>query len=451
MSDAGDAIVVYVPAADMPAWRRTLDALNAKAARFGLSPIEVLSQVPARFARVPVYHERSGDLVGVQLERVADAAWAPPQNLGIVKALRITLQGPRIQLGHWQVVGLLEAAAGGGLVFMTSQDPADRAAAAARRECPAVCEHCGLSRNRNASFLLRDTEGGGYKQVGSTCLQDFAGIDPAAALWLLEMYHACGERETLSAQSSEHIAVYDVRDLLRRVAFLVAEQGFVSQGKARDTGDRPTWDLAVELPRTLHHKPIEAARYAAAEERDVATVQATLDWARTMKPATDFEINLQALLAGEVVRPESRLLATVAAAVPAYQRAARPVKDTAGHVSEPVGTCGDAWQGRLRLERLVPFETGFGIGFRINFTDEVGNRLSWKTSRCPAELNTKAYGRVFEGACKIKAHGEFKGVRTTEITHLKFMGWADALEQVPEAAAEAGPGEGLRVDAGVTR
>lgn len=45
------------------------------------------------------------------------------------------------------------------------------------------CDHCGAKRHRSVTYMCKH-ESGEYRQVGSTCLKDYTGIDPsAAALW----------------------------------------------------------------------------------------------------------------------------------------------------------------------------------------------------------------------------------------------------------------------------
>ncbi|MCP4156674.1 MAG: hypothetical protein GY757_53670 [bacterium] len=46
------------------------------------------------------------------------------------------------------------------------------------------CQHCGHRRRRNKSFLMRHLVTGQYKEVGSTCIKDFFGHDPAPFLFM---------------------------------------------------------------------------------------------------------------------------------------------------------------------------------------------------------------------------------------------------------------------------
>lgn len=44
------------------------------------------------------------------------------------------------------------------------------------------CDHCHHNRRRNKTFIVKSVESGETKQVGSTCLKEFLGIDPADLL-----------------------------------------------------------------------------------------------------------------------------------------------------------------------------------------------------------------------------------------------------------------------------
>src|SRR3546814_18345978 len=53
---------------------------------------------------------------------------------------------------------------------------------------PVRCDHCKTKRQRRLAYLLKDAETSEVLQVGSSCLQDFTGVDPAAVLFLAQLY-----------------------------------------------------------------------------------------------------------------------------------------------------------------------------------------------------------------------------------------------------------------------
>ncbi len=57
---------------------------------------------------------------------------------------------------------------------------------------PIVCEHCHIKRKRNAGFVVQDASDNTL-MVGSSCLKDFIGVDPAAAVNSIEFASTIAE------------------------------------------------------------------------------------------------------------------------------------------------------------------------------------------------------------------------------------------------------------------
>lgn len=58
-------------------------------------------------------------------------------------------------------------------------------------KCPSYCEHCRTNHYRRNTFIVRG-ENGNEKQVGSTCLKDYCGINPNIFVHFHEL-EACME------------------------------------------------------------------------------------------------------------------------------------------------------------------------------------------------------------------------------------------------------------------
>ncbi|KLB22913.1 hypothetical protein SM77512_22195, partial [Xanthomonas hortorum pv. gardneri] len=176
-----------VPAAKMPEFTKRLEALNTKA---------------------------------------ADA-------VGLIDMHSLLLRFPLVKLGDWHVVAQLDATpAAGALVFAVTDGAADRAEAARRRDHPMHCEHCHTARARKQIYLLRNSSTGTYQQVGSTCLQDFTGIDPARALFLAKLADFERYADALGDQAAAGVAgAVATLDYLARVLFLCESSSFIPVGK----------------------------------------------------------------------------------------------------------------------------------------------------------------------------------------------------------------------------
>ncbi len=249
-----DDSIVLVEPGQMTAFRKRLDALNKKAIAFGLEPIRIISTEEVIYQRRYEQTGRDYDTTVVSLVPVRKGAVinAP------VLLNRVHIEYPEVKLGNWRVIGKLEAIEDGNLTFSISRDPANVAVLIDRADHPIECEHCKTKRIRNDGFVLRDNESGNYKQVGSNCLEDFTGINPAAALFMARMYDVVrlADSDLDEYASSGRVNAVDTRLYLADVSFLTNQGGFISAAKAQDTGLPPTYNKAVNIRRVLRDDAI---------------------------------------------------------------------------------------------------------------------------------------------------------------------------------------------------
>ncbi|MBN3744775.1 hypothetical protein G3N96_04905 [Burkholderia sp. Se-20373] len=428
MSEAQEKVVnastVLVEPGQMAAFEKRLEALNKKASKFGLSPIRIVSAQDALYERKSEYVGRDADKLLTHLvpvQRLQDV-----DHPVLIK--RLEIEYPEIKLGHWRVIGKLEAIEGGNLAFAVSRDASDVVVLAERADCPIECEHCNTNRRRKDGYLLRDDETGDYKEVGSNCLEDFTGIDPAAALFMAQMWNVIKIAEDDFAEFGRSGRVNAVRtdQYLADVSFLAANFGFVSASKARETDLSPTYSDALSLPYLLRKNAELREKYIAQHERHVETANAVRVWIEDKNEESTFDRNVKLLLRQDAISLKSNHLAFAAATVPVYQRA-HAEKAESRKRSEHVGQPGQKASGSLTVERVVPFDTIYGSSDLVLFRDNDGNRIKWKTSACPIEVKD-GVGRSMEATFKIKEHDEYNGMAQTAITHLKVLRWIDTVE-----------------------
>ena len=99
---------------------------------------------------------------------------------------------------------------------------------------PMVCEHCGINRKRNATYIVQDCNDK-LVQVGSSCLEDFMGVDPAAAVNSIEFaasIASIGEDEERWGCGSAAPRVFALVDVAAAALSLISKNGFVSAADA---------------------------------------------------------------------------------------------------------------------------------------------------------------------------------------------------------------------------
>ncbi|CAM5334799.1 hypothetical protein SSTU70S_04926 [Stutzerimonas stutzeri] len=328
-----------------------------------------------------------------------------------------------MKLGNWRVIGKLEAVQGGKLAFAVSQEAADVAKLTAAIDEPLCCEHCNTKRNRKDGFLLRDNENGDYKQVGSTCLEDFTGINPAAALFLAQMSSVVrlAEEDFEEFSGSGRINAVETREFLADVSFLASASGFVSAGKARETGWMPTYQAVGALNLSLQQDHELEKRYWAQREEHRAKADAIREWAAARPAATTFDHNVKLLLAWNAIETDSKHLAFAAAAYPMLSR-----------LTQASGCCCEEEQPCRSQGRQDDSGTDRGPGdpnrnpirllrYRVD-ADESGNIFKWKASNCP-EIRQGGEGKTMEAAFTIKGHDDYNGIAQTAVTRLSVKNW----------------------------
>lgn len=432
--ERNDSIVLVEPG-QMPAFQKRLDALNKKAVAFGLDPIKIIDTKD-------VIYERKVEYVGRDMDRqlsylVPARSWAQPEHPVMLK--RIEIEYPEVKLGNWRVIGKLEAVEGGNLTFAVSREENDVTALAARAEHPIECEHCKTHRYRKDGYLLRDGASGDYKQVGSSCLEDFTGIDPGAALFLARMSEivrfAEGELEEFG--HSGRANAVSTRDYLADVSFIAENMGFISSAKAREEGGAATYEEALSLRHATQKNESLHEKYWDQIERHRAKAEAIREWVSQKTEESTFDRNVKLLLQADAIALDRKHLAFAAATVPMYNRSLSAEAEVC-KPSEHVGKPGQKMTSILTVDRVVRIEGYYGMSDLVLMHDQDGNRFKWKTGACPDEIRQDGVGRSMEAAFKVKGHDDYKGAAQTSITHLKVTRWLDP-EQAMMAEQELSP------------
>lgn len=425
-----DNSVILLEGFQLEAFQKRLDGLNKKAKAFGLEPIRILSSEEVEYMRFRQFEGRDNERMVVSL-----VPWKPANDPlddePPVILTKVRIEYPIVKLGQWQVVGKLEAMEGGNLSFSVTQVESDRAAIRESAEHPIQCDHCKTKRRRKDGFILRDENSDKYMQVGGNCLEDFTGIDPAAALFLARMHTMfnMASDELDEFAYSGRVNAVETERYLGAVSFLTSHFGFLSAAKARETGNSATYEDALHLGQMLKESPKLTAMYLAERERHMEVAGAVREWMANKAADTDFDRNAKLLLARDAISTDRKHLAFAAATVATYSRhmsKQAEMKQPSAHV----GKKGDKLEQVMRIDRIVQIDTAFGISRLVLMTDEAGNKFKWKTGACPYEVQ-QGEGKSMKAAFKVKEHDDYKGVAQTAVTHLKVIDWLE-----PEASAE---------------
>jgi hypothetical protein len=335
------------------------------------------------------------------------------------------------------------------------------------RDASPWCDHCKMNRRRADTYVLRfDSPSvppsassslsasspvcapasttvpsiveGEYKQVGSSCIEDFLGSAEASKLAskaeMLAVFAAlandgCGESSggCSNEASLEHY--------LPIAAYFIRVEGWVSRTRARESGGAATADRAC----TAMYAREEKFRVYPTEE-DFELAKKAEEWAENLSDEVvnaekgDYLHNVRLVARSGLVSPRSMGIA--ASIITAYERAIGKARQAKNKVNQPivdewVGTKGERFRNwKVRLDFLTSYETMYGTVMVCKFrtlhsvgglNGDVGGGalLVWKASSDPG-VSRSDVGKEYLLTGTIKEHGTRDNFKQTLVQRCKL-------------------------------
>lgn len=308
-------------------------------------------------------------------------------------------------------------------------------------ECKPRCEHCNSNRFRAVTYMVE--KDGATKQVGSGCLKDYTGINPAlAAMWaeVRNIYNDCSGYDPESFRSMyKDIRVYDVDAVLAAAYDSIKARGYIKSEERNSTKsdilDRldkrvaPSADgkaAAVSIMEYLRARKNRADADRTAlnaisdyepDDPDCEYWRVYHDQHKEWDCPSDFEINAATVASCGFVRANQvGLLAYIPVA---YEKFNDKVKRHAEREAEAaksdfVGNVGERLTVKTQKAALLTsWETQYGYTYLYRFTDTDGNVFVWFASTVIDAHD----GMTIKGT--VKDHNERNGEKQTVLTRCK--------------------------------
>lgn len=117
-----------------------------------------------------------------------------------------------------------------------------------------ACDHCGLDRARNSTVLFV-SETGEWLQVGTTCIVEFLGVDPANVLNLMGISGILDDEDTDEWRAAQSKREPSTESFVIIADALTRAFGFV-KAQPDDWRDEPTKNLAHDIAMGFNSKRI---------------------------------------------------------------------------------------------------------------------------------------------------------------------------------------------------
>lgn len=317
-------------------------------------------------------------------------------------------------------VDAIETATGADFILRTApgvdESGVDRTALAAGR-----CEHCNTVRaNRRYTYLVRHTETGEIRQVGSTCIKDFTGwAGRPVFIWADdvadELHEFLGGFASSGPEYTPETVVAAAWAISRRFGWVPASATF----------GRSTRDLVSSYLYGTSRADRELRADVAADVAEAAGMGATIvtSLLEGLTDAGDYVANLKVCLRAASV--SHRHLGITVSAVTAYERMIgdRVQRQTAEKTRKESAYAGEIGQKLTitgTVTRLKPIEQHYGYTPTTSMLViiESGTTVA-KTFTAAAWAWDVAQGDEITITGTVKAHEEFNDIKETVLTRPK--------------------------------
>ncbi len=331
-------------------------------------------------------------------------AWQfKPVNKGkiAVEVVSYNFEMDFLKLGDYEVIAVLDHNAGNENMVHVIRE--GTIIPAKYRTVKSVCEHCNSDRIRNKTVLLQDKEGN-IKQVGTTCIKEYTGVDGLDIIKGYQDIHDIIIYNNNLYMDDLKIGRYPKYDTT--VDYLAACIQLVkTKGYDKETTKYDAWEIAGTDKQ---------------DKKYIKVAKEVINYftSRTFLEGQDFLNNIKIALSNEY----SKVSGFVAYAYIAYEKQLDyEAKQDEQKKSDFVGNIGDKLEIELTLKKRIPYETHYSYrgetSYIYLFEDENGNQYKWNSAKyinLDENTNIKIKG-------SIKAHDVYKEVKQTVLTRCKVI------------------------------
>lgn len=278
------------------------------------------------------------------------------------------------------------------------------------------CDHCGMNRQRNNTYLVRNEMTGETVNVGSTCIKDFLGWDASVVFF--------SDSDISVEQGGSYVErAYSVDTILALAYAAIKAHGWVARSSYDGTPTADLVGLALAGRRLTEREEAIVRGLRAHAEEAGSMVQQVKGYILSddFNGASTYVENLKVLVAADVATYKH--LGLLASAPQAYLRAVEKVAEqkaakasSAGSVH--VGNVKDKVTVKGTIESVRFIQGNYGTTTLYTILGEDNNLYKWFSS---AGILGEESGVAVHITGTVKSHDEYNGTMSTVLTRCKAI------------------------------
>ena len=281
------------------------------------------------------------------------------------------------------------------------------------------CDHCGINRYRKNTYIFRDDNG--YKQVGSTCLKEFFGIDPSESLAFTKSFNDISEWTDESFGGFVPFE-YDIIEALTIAYNLVLKHGYVSNKIAREKDIESTASLTSFYyypPNFMDNDELIAYREFMDNvyNTDKTIITNIISWGKEhfSNETSEYAHNMRIILNTESV--PMKYLGYLVSVIAAYNKSIVTAKESKRFDNNFIGNVGDKILVNVLVNKIIEISGNYGYSY-VNIMSEVdtGNVIVWISSKM-----VLSEGSTISLKGTVKGHNVREGNNQTIMTRCKAV------------------------------
>lgn len=345
--------------------------------------------------------------------------------IGKTPMVRMTIEAQELKYGNYDFIAALDHTIGNKPIVKVVPN---KVLPEIYLEADCNCDHCGITRNRNNTYIFKDDNG--YKQVGSSCLKEFFGIDPTATIdWFSSLYNL-SDNDFGGFSGDPH---YSVSNVIAYGLAVTEKCGYYSKKATMEYNEKVTNGNYIDstsalvyramnppMPTKDNKETIEwcnGIRERAIELYDEADNMIQWGIEHFSGQSGEYAHNMRIFL--EALSIESKYFGYVVSVIGAFQRANtdRNEKERKRFDNEYVGNIGDKVELNVNVVKIIPLDGQYGITY-LNIMNQVdtGNNIIWISSK--SVLNE---GETVSLKGTIKRLNNREGKNQTILTRCKIV------------------------------